>query len=133
MTLSARERRTLGCIADELAGSDPNLASLLAVFNRLTSGEEMPPPRRAGGSQQREARYSYRTQGRTRKRRPQRRTVTARYLVAVSYVLSAALITVVIVLSHAGHWADGHRGCVPMRSASCTRSPAASQTDNSRR
>ena len=33
---------TLSCIADELAASDPKLASTLAVFNRLTWGEEMP-------------------------------------------------------------------------------------------
>jgi Protein of unknown function (DUF3040) len=42
MSLSAREHRTLDSIENELAGSDPNLAALLATFTRLTSGEEMP-------------------------------------------------------------------------------------------
>jgi len=40
--LNGVERRTLGRIADELAGSAPKLTSMLTVFNRLTSGEEMP-------------------------------------------------------------------------------------------
>ena len=130
MTLSAPERQALGRIADEIAASDPNLASLLGVFNRLTSGEAMPQLRRAGGSQQREARYSYRIQGRTwkrrRQRRRQRRTVGAWPLVAVSYLLSAALITVLIVLSHIGHAVSGRQACVPMWPATCTRPDAQS-------
>ena len=42
MSLSAWEQQALDCIEDELAGSDPKLASLLATFARLASGEEMP-------------------------------------------------------------------------------------------
>lgn len=42
MSLSAREQQALGSIEDELAGSDPKLASLLATFARHASGEEMP-------------------------------------------------------------------------------------------
>lgn len=42
MSLSAREQQALYFIEDGLAGSDPGLASLLATFSRLTSGEEMP-------------------------------------------------------------------------------------------
>ena len=42
MSLSAREQRTLDSITDRLAGSDPELASLLTGFTRLVSGEEMP-------------------------------------------------------------------------------------------
>jgi hypothetical protein len=42
MSLSAHERQALAGIADGLAHSDPPLASLLATFNRLTSGEAMP-------------------------------------------------------------------------------------------
>ena len=40
--LSAREQQTLNCIADELARSDPKLAPILDVFDRLAVGEEMP-------------------------------------------------------------------------------------------
>jgi Protein of unknown function (DUF3040) len=42
MSLSAREQQALDCIEDELAGSDPKLAWLLATFARHASGEEMP-------------------------------------------------------------------------------------------
>ena len=36
------ETQALGCIADGLAGADPRLASMLAIFSRLAAGEEMP-------------------------------------------------------------------------------------------
>ena len=42
MSLSAWEQQALDSIEDELAGADPELASLLATFARLASGEEMP-------------------------------------------------------------------------------------------
>ena len=42
MSLSAREQRALDSITDRLAGSDPELATLLTGFTRLVSGEEMP-------------------------------------------------------------------------------------------
>ena len=42
MSLSAREQQALDCIEDELAGSDPKLAWLLATFARHASGEELP-------------------------------------------------------------------------------------------
>ena len=42
MSLSAWEQQALDCIEDELAGSDPKLAWLLATFARYASGEELP-------------------------------------------------------------------------------------------
>ena len=42
MSLSAREQRALESIADGLAESDPGLDSLLGIFSRLASGEEIP-------------------------------------------------------------------------------------------
>jgi len=42
MSLSAGEQQVLNSIESGLAGSDPGLASLLATFARLASGEEMP-------------------------------------------------------------------------------------------
>lgn len=42
MSLSAREQQALDSIEEELAGSDPKLASRLATFARHASGEEMP-------------------------------------------------------------------------------------------
>lgn len=42
MSLSASEQQALDSIAATLTSSDPKLASLLAIFARLASGEEMP-------------------------------------------------------------------------------------------
>lgn len=42
MSLSAREELALSSLEDGLARADPKLASLLAMFSRLTSGEQMP-------------------------------------------------------------------------------------------
>jgi hypothetical protein len=42
MSLSPREQDALNSIRKRLAGSDPELAALLATFTRLSSGEEMP-------------------------------------------------------------------------------------------
>ena len=70
MSLSAWEQRTLSYIAAELAGSDPKLASILAVFNRLTRGEAM-PARHPAGRIRREAGRSRRSRRYTWKRRCQ--------------------------------------------------------------
>jgi len=42
MSLSAHEEHALHSIEDQLSGSDPELASPLATFTRLTAGEDMP-------------------------------------------------------------------------------------------
>ncbi len=42
MSLSAHEQQALDTIGDKLCVSDPELASLLATFTRLTAGEDMP-------------------------------------------------------------------------------------------
>jgi len=42
MSLSAHEQQALDSIGDDLSVSDPELASLLATFTRLTAGEDMP-------------------------------------------------------------------------------------------
>jgi hypothetical protein len=42
MSLSVREQQALDGIADDLAGSAPKLAAMLAMFTRLTSDEGMP-------------------------------------------------------------------------------------------
>ena len=99
MSLSAWEQRTLSCVADELAASDPKLASILAVFNRLTCGEQMPARQHADGIRP-EAGHLRRNRRRTWKRRGQRRTVRVAWLaIAVWILISAALITVALVLS----------------------------------
>lgn len=52
MSLSAHERQALDAIEKRLAGSDPELASLLAMFTRLTSGEKMPAGANPAGRRQ---------------------------------------------------------------------------------
>jgi hypothetical protein len=42
MSLSASEQHALDSIEATLTSADPKLASLLAIFARLVSGEEMP-------------------------------------------------------------------------------------------
>lgn len=42
MSLTAREQHALHVLEDRLASADPGLASRLATFTRMTSGEEMP-------------------------------------------------------------------------------------------
>ena len=42
MSLSPWEQHALDSIKDGLAGSDPELTTLLSTFTRLASGEEMP-------------------------------------------------------------------------------------------
>jgi|SRR5215472_8140982 len=42
MSISEREQQALDAIASGLARSGPELASMLAMFSRLTEGEEMP-------------------------------------------------------------------------------------------
>lgn len=42
MGLSAREQQELDSIEDEIASAAPRLAALLAMFTRLTAGEELP-------------------------------------------------------------------------------------------
>ena len=56
MRLDARERRVLNSIADDLTASAPELASRLAVFNRLAYGEQMPVNRGAKVEGRRERR-----------------------------------------------------------------------------
>jgi Protein of unknown function (DUF3040) len=42
MSLSAQEQQALDSIGHKLSASDPELASLLTTFTRLTAGEDMP-------------------------------------------------------------------------------------------
>jgi len=120
VSLSAHEQRTLSCIADELATSDPKLTSILAVFNRLTWGEEMPARQNADGSRRREAVPSRRSHGRTWKQLRLRRTIGVAWPAFTAWILiGAALITVAIVLSHIGHGVDKHLICTQLRPATC--------------
>jgi hypothetical protein len=47
MSLSAQEQQALDSIGHKLSASDPELASLLTTFTRLTAGEDMPSREKA--------------------------------------------------------------------------------------
>ena len=117
--LSARERRTLSGIADELAASDPTLTSILSVFNRLTRGEELPACHDTAESRRRESGHLRWSRGRARKHR--RTTKVALRAIAAWILISAALITTGIMLSHIGHGADGRWRCTQSWPVPCAR------------
>ena len=105
MSLSAWEQRNLDSIKDGLAGSDPGLATLLATFNQLASGEEM--------SALEEIRAGLRgvTRGPGHKRRQPRRGAASRVhqrvglqwaAVLLWLLTTISLITVGLVLSQGG-------------------------------
>jgi hypothetical protein len=98
VTLNDVEQRTLGRIAEELAGSAPKLTSMLTVFNRLTSGEEMPvqphAPGRHSGARRRGSRI--------------RRRVWPITAVALT-VITAIVMTVLLTLT--GHGSGAHTSC----------------------
>ena len=83
MSISAREQQALNSIKDGLAGSDPELATLLATFAEQASGEEMP------------ARENIRMTPRWR---------VLRYVLVLWLLITAWLIAVALALSHgSGH------------------------------
>ena len=120
VSLSAWEQRTLSCVADELAASDPKLASILAVFNRLTSGEAMPAHQHAGGIRREVGHRSRRSRRHTWKRRRQVCLTVGVAWPAIAWILiTAALITGALVLSHIGHGPDGRWRCTQSWPVTC--------------
>jgi hypothetical protein len=104
MSLSSHEQHALHSIEDRLCVSDPELASLLATFSRLTAGEDMParekaPASRAAArrSHRRRSALRYRTLRLAgRPRRPwlwQAAGLVLGLLVAVAVVAGAMAIT----------------------------------------
>src|SRR5260370_10198293 len=66
MSLSPKEQQALASMEDGLAGSDPQLASLLATFARLASGEEMPVREKIRATRHRATRRPHRNQSQRR-------------------------------------------------------------------
>ena len=116
--LGAWEQRTLSCIANELAASDPHLALALAVFSRLNSGAEMPAHQPAGGLLQ-QAGSSCRSRRPARNRYCRRRTGRVASLGIAAFLITAALITVALVLSQTSHGVHGLSHCTPPWQVTC--------------
>jgi hypothetical protein len=105
MSLSARDRQALGSIQDQITGSDPQLASLMTMFTRLASGEEMPALEdiRAGGPRPRAA--VGRTAARTPyalSRRARRRLSRLPALYVLWLTVAITLITVTLAINCGG-------------------------------
>jgi len=106
--LNDAEQRTLGRIADELAGSAPELTSMLTVFNRLTSGEDMPSEAHAVSGTQ--------APGARRPGNRIRRQLLPITAVALT-VIAAIVVTVVMTLT--SHGSGAQPGCTPSWAVVC--------------
>jgi hypothetical protein len=103
LSLNEREQRILGRIAEEFARTAPALVTLLHGFNRLASGEAMPP------------------------RRPLRRlrrrlsTVALSWTVVTVWTLATvSMVAAALLLSHLSHGTDGAGSCRPSSFAVCS-------------
>lgn len=97
VSLSARDRQALEEIEEELGGSDPRFAAKLSAFSRLTDDGEMPARERIRAGRRRAAGRAllFPVGG----ERP-RRSVFMWISVTIWLVISAALLSVALVLSH---------------------------------
>jgi hypothetical protein len=117
VSLSAGEQRALSRIANELAASDIKLASMLGVFNRLSSDEEMPERQHTG----RESSPSHRTRGRAQNTRLQRRAVKPAWCLLTAWILISTVLIMVMIVTHIGHDHDGRARCPLWWPATCAR------------
>jgi hypothetical protein len=119
MSLSAWEQQTLDSIKDGLAGSDPQLAAMLTTFSQLTSAEEMPvremilagsrrTPRRVPRRRSLRKPPHRRRAGIRGRSRPLPGRVKLQWAVLLLWlVITAAMITVALTLSHSGSGSEG--------------------------
>ena len=122
MSLTEPETRALGTIEHGLAGSDPRLASMLNIFSQLAAGEEMPAREKTRVRRGRLAAHRPRRARRRPRRgmaRPQARRLYARLgrqqaMLLLWAVISAALLTVALVLNP-----NGDKTCVRSMGTAC--------------
>jgi len=110
MSCTEAETRALGSIADGLAGSDPRLASMLAIFSRLAAGEDMPAREKTRPRYGRPAAHRRRCARRYPRRgiafpQPRRRYARLGWpqaLLVLGAVIAAALLTAALALTASG-------------------------------
>ena len=105
MSPDAWEQQALESIKDGLAGSDPRLATLLATFTRLASGEEMPVREELRARPLRATRRSRRKRRRSRRgpaRGLSRRPGIERVALLLWLLITVGLITTAVTLSRNG-------------------------------
>ena len=91
MSITEPETQALGSIADGLAGADPRLASMLAIFSRLAAGEEMPARR-----------YPRRGVAFPHARRRYARLGWQQAMLVLGAVISAAMLAAALALTASG-------------------------------
>ena len=100
MSLSAWELQALDSIKDRLAGSDPELVTLLMTFTRLAADEEMPPRATLRARSRRAIQRSRRRARRGRDRAGQAyQRLSSRYAVVTWLVVTMVMIGGAIGLS----------------------------------
>jgi hypothetical protein len=120
MSLSAWEQQALESIKNGLAGSDPELATLLSTFNRLASDEEMPDRERTRAGSRRAFPRFRRARWRANLRRARQRLgVPGTVLLLLWLVTTAALIAAGLALG-----AVGNRGTCTETAAMICAGPA---------
>ena len=110
MSCTEAKTRARGSIADGLAGADPRLASMLAIFSRLAAGEDMPArgKTRARRGQaaalrpRRARRYPRRGTAVPQARRRSARLGSPPAMLVLWAVIAAALLTAALALTASG-------------------------------
>ena len=120
MSISERERQTLESIEDGLVRSAPKLASMLAIFTRLTASEKMPArgPLRRASSLRPGAGFTAGPPAPGQPRRTHPGRAAGRWL---WLVIAVALLALTVMLDHG----TGHTTCTAVaRVATCRHAPA---------
>ena len=128
MSISEREQETLDSIEDGLTRSAPKLASMLAMFSRLTADEEMPtrePTRWAARGLRTGVTAAAGRVGSDRVRRLHLGRMARGWLWIVA---AAALLALALTLSHG----TGRSTCIPVRTTACGQAPAPTHPSASR-
>ena len=113
MSLSAWEQNALDSIKNGLADSDPALAARLALFTRLSSGEDMPVREKLQAVKQHVA----------RRRRMYQRLGVGRAMLLVWLVTTLTLVAAALASSRG----DGARSCAGSFVTLCGSASAAPQ------
>jgi hypothetical protein len=120
MSISERERQTLESIENGLVRSAPKLASMLAIFTRLTANEKMPArrPVRRSSSLRAGAGFTAGPPSPERPRRPRLGQAARRWL---WLAIAVAVLALTVILGHG----TGRAACTATRvTATCHHVPA---------
>jgi DUF3040 family protein len=120
MSISERERRTLESIENGLVRSAPKLASMLAMFTRLTANEKMPARRPVRRCTSLRAGAGF-TAGPSSPERPRRARLGGAARRWLWLAIAVAVLALTVILGHG----TGRAACAATRvTATCHHVPA---------